>query len=62
MESILGLVILKSFNEINNLEKTKIDSRSIYNITEYFQELLKIALVLFLLGIFFEYFKYIRIP
>lgn len=50
------------FNEINNLEKTKIDSRSIYNITEYFQELLKIALVLFLLGIFFEYFKYIRIP
>lgn len=50
------------FNEINNLEKSKIDSRSIYNITEYFEELLKIALVLFLLGVFFEYFKYIRIP
>lgn len=50
------------FNEINNLEKSKIDSRSIYNITEYFEELLKVALVLFLLGIFFEYFKYIRIP
>ncbi|MGL5644586.1 vWA domain-containing protein, partial [Cetobacterium sp.] len=46
------------FNEINNLEKSKIDSRSIYNITEYFEELLKVALVLFLLGIFFEYFKY----
>ncbi|WP_330112275.1 VWA domain-containing protein (plasmid) [Cetobacterium somerae] len=50
------------FNEINNLEKSKIDSRSIYDITEYFEELLKIALVLFLLGVFFEYFKYIRIP
>lgn len=50
------------FNEINNLEKSKIDSRSIYDITEYFEELLKVALVLFLLGIFFEYFKYIRIP
>lgn len=50
------------FNEINNLEKSKIDSRSIYDITEYFEELLKIALVLFLLGIFFEFFRYIRIP
>ncbi|MGL4510558.1 vWA domain-containing protein [Cetobacterium sp.] len=50
------------FNEINNLEKSKIDSRSIYNITEYFEELLKVALILFLLGIFFEYFRYIRIP
>lgn len=50
------------FNEINNLEKSKIDSRSIYDITEYFEGLLKIALVLFLLGVFFEYFKYIRIP
>ncbi len=50
------------FNEINNLEKSKIDSRSIYDITEYFEELLKIALVLLLLGVFFEYFKYIRIP
>lgn len=50
------------FNEINNLEKSKIDSRSIYNITEYFEELLKVSLILFLLGIFFEYFKYIRIP
>ncbi|MCQ8212816.1 VWA domain-containing protein [Cetobacterium somerae] len=50
------------FNEINNLEKSKIDSRSIYDITEYFEELLKIALALLLLGIFFEYFKYIRIP
>jgi len=50
------------FNEINNLEKSKIDSRSIYDITEYFEELLKIALLLLLLGVFFEYFKYIRIP
>ncbi|WP_418964254.1 vWA domain-containing protein [Cetobacterium sp.] len=50
------------FNEINNLEKSKIDSRSIYDITEYFEELLKVALVLFLLGIFFEFFRYIRIP
>lgn len=50
------------FNEINNLEKSKIDSRSVYDITEYFEELLKIALVLLLLGVFFEYFKYIRIP
>ena len=50
------------FNEINNLEKSKVDSRSIYDITEYFEELLKIALILLLLGVFFEYFKYIRIP
>lgn len=50
------------FNEIDNLEKTKIDSRSVYDIKEYFEELLEIALILLLLGIFFQYFKYIRIP
>ena len=31
------------FNEINNLEKSKIDRRSIYDIIEYFEKLLKIA-------------------
>ena len=50
------------FSEINNLEKSKIDSRSVYNVTEYFEKILKVALILLLLGIFFEYFKYIRIP
>ncbi|MGL5349768.1 MAG: vWA domain-containing protein [Cetobacterium sp.] len=50
------------FNEIDNLEKTKIDSRSVYDIKEYYEELLKIALLLLLFGVFFQYFKYIRIP
>lgn len=50
------------FNEINNLEKSKIDSRSVYDITEYFEQFLKAALILLLIGVFFEYFKYIRIP
>ncbi|MGL4946783.1 MAG: VWA domain-containing protein, partial [Cetobacterium sp.] len=50
------------FKEIDNLEKTEIDSRSVYDIHEYFEELLKLALGLLLIGVFFQYFKYIRIP
>lgn len=50
------------FNQIDELEKTQIDSRSVYDTTEYFEQLLKLALILLLIGIFFEYFKYIRIP
>lgn len=50
------------FKQINELEKSKIDSRNIYDTTEYFEPILKIALIFLMLGIFFEYFKYIRIP
>lgn len=50
------------FTEIDELEKTEIDSSSVYEIHEYFEEILKLALILLVFGIFFQYFKYIRIP
>ncbi len=50
------------FKEIDKLEKTKIDSRNRFDITEYFENILKVAMTLFLIGVFFEFFKYIRIP
>ncbi|WP_297488397.1 VWA domain-containing protein [uncultured Cetobacterium sp.] len=50
------------FKDINKLEKSKIDSRSFYDITEYFEPLLKIALILLMIGVLFEYVIFIRIP
>lgn len=50
------------FNQIDKLEKTSINSRDYYDIVEFFEPLLKISLILFLLGILFEFLIYIRIP
>nr|WP_307775994.1 VWA domain-containing protein [uncultured Cetobacterium sp.] len=50
------------FNDINTLEKTKIDSRNIYDIQEYFIPLIALALISLLIGVIFEYLLYIRIP
>lgn len=50
------------FNQIDSLEKSEINSRPVYNITEYFEIFLRLALVSLMLGIFFEYFKFIKIP
>lgn len=50
------------FNKIDKLEKTEIKSKDFYIQKEYFQVLLKIALVLLLLGIVSEYLLFIRIP
>lgn len=50
------------FNKIDALEKTKIDGRTFYDKHELFENLLKLSLILLVLGIFFEYVFYIRIP
>ncbi|WP_288218009.1 VWA domain-containing protein [uncultured Fusobacterium sp.] len=50
------------FNKINQLEKTKIDGKTYYEHIEVFENILKIALVLLIIGAFLEYIKYIRIP
>lgn len=50
------------FNKIDNLEKTKIDGRTYYEKDELYENLLKLALLLLVVGAFFEYKKYIRIP
>ena len=50
------------FNKIDELEKTKIDGRSFYDKQEMFEEILKIALIFLLLGVFFQYLIYIIIP
>lgn len=50
------------FNDINKLEKTKIKNSDSYDVTEYFEIFLKISLISLLIGVFFEYLKYIRIP
>lgn len=50
------------FNKIDELEKTKIDGRSFYDKQEMFENLLKIALILLLLGVLFQYLIYIIIP
>ena len=50
------------FNKIDALEKTQIDGRSFYDKHELFENLLKLSLILLVLGIFFEYVFYIRIP
>ncbi len=50
------------FNKIDQLEKTKIDGRSYYEKEELYENILKVALFLLILGAFFQYHKYIRIP
>ena len=50
------------FNRIDSLEKTKIDGRSYYEKDELYENILKIALLLLVIGAFFEYKKYIKIP
>lgn len=50
------------FNKIDQLEKTKIDGRTFYDKHELFENIVKLALLLLLLGIFFEYVLYIMIP
>ncbi len=50
------------FNKIDALEKTKIDGRTFYDKHELYENLLKISLILLIIGIFFEYIFYIRIP
>ena len=48
------------FNRIDSLEKTKIDGRSYYEKDELYENILKIALLLLVIGAFFEYKKYIK--
>lgn len=50
------------FNKIDHLEKTKLDGRNYYEKEELYENLLKIALLLLVIGAFFEYKKYIKIP
>lgn len=50
------------FNRIDSLEKTKIDGRSYYEKDELYENISKIALLLLVIGAFFEYKKYIKIP
>lgn len=50
------------FKSINKLEKTEINSKSFYEIKEYYIEIIKAALILLLLGVFFQYLLFIRIP
>ena len=50
------------FNKIDQLEKTKIDGRTFYDKQELFENILKTALLLLLLGVFFQYVLYIIIP
>lgn len=57
-----ALEFVKIFEEIDKLEKSEIDGRNFYEKEELYADLLKIALLLFLLGVFFNYNKYIKIP
>lgn len=50
------------FNTIDKLEKTKIDGRIFYQKTELYDKILIVAMFILLLGIYFEYKKYIKIP
>lgn len=50
------------FEEIDKLEKTEIDGRAFYEKEELYPNILKLALLLLLLGIFFTFNKYIKIP
>jgi len=52
----------KIFNEINKLEKSKIEAREFYSKDEYYIPLLKGALILLVLGILFEFLLFIRLP
>ncbi|MGF6907576.1 vWA domain-containing protein [Fusobacterium sp. PH5-44] len=57
-----ALEFVKIFEEIDKLEKSEIDGRNFYEKEELYTNLLKIALLLLLLGVFFNYKKYIKIP
>lgn len=50
------------FHKIDKLEKSEIDGRSYYEKEELYENLLKVALLLLVIGAFFQYKKYIRIP
>lgn len=50
------------FNKIDKLEKTELDGRTYYEKEELYQNILKLSLLFLLIGTFFEYKKYIRIP
>lgn len=50
------------FNKIDELERTKLDGRTYYEKEELYENLLKLALVFLLIGIFLDYKKYIKIP
>lgn len=50
------------FNKIDSLEKTKLDGRNYYEKEELYENLLKLALLFLVIGSYFEYKKYIKIP
>ncbi|MGL4393475.1 MAG: VWA domain-containing protein [Fusobacteriaceae bacterium] len=50
------------FEKLDALEKTRIDSEEFFTEKDYFEIFLKIALILLLLGIIFEYLIFIKIP
>lgn len=52
----------KIFDEINKLEKSKIEAREFYSKEEYYIPILKSALILLALGLFFEFLLFIRLP
>ena len=50
------------FKEIDSLEKTKIEARDFYSKEELFIPILKLAILMLVVGIFFEFLLFIRIP
>lgn len=50
------------FNEIDKLEKSKIEAREFYSKEEYYIPILKVSLILLVLGLFFEFLLFIRLP
>lgn len=50
------------FNQIDKLEKTKIEGRDFYDKVELYEPLVKIALILLLIGTIFESIVFVRIP
>lgn len=52
----------KIFETIDKLEKTKIDTNVYYEKIELYDKFIIVALILILIGIYFDYKKYIKIP
>lgn len=50
------------FDEINKLEKTKIEKQDFIQKDELYQNFVKISLIFLLIGIFFEFLLFIRLP
>ncbi|MGM0507700.1 MAG: vWA domain-containing protein [Fusobacteriota bacterium] len=50
------------FNNIDKLEKTKIEDKSFYNYNELYYVLVKIGLLLLIIGLFFEKILFLKIP